>query len=78
MCGQSGIDIDELIWRGTADAKDVQAAILRCTSCTRPDACAKLVSWRSEEARYAGQKTVAQDPPEYCVNRDAIIQHRDQ
>lgn len=62
MADHLGVDLEEQVLRGTVAPDLVPDLVLRCTNCTDPDACARLL---------AATETLDQ-APDYCVNRDTL------
>lgn len=54
-----GMDLQEAAIRGALRFDEISEAVLRCTTCTRPDAC---------ELWLADGGGEAQQPPIYCRN----------
>ncbi|MDJ0994847.1 MAG: DUF6455 family protein [Dinoroseobacter sp.] len=62
MADHLGLDLEEQVMRGAMDPGLIPDLVLRCTNCTDPEGCARLLSAteRFDEA------------PSYCVNRDTL------
>jgi hypothetical protein len=60
MAGAQGLDLEEVMLRGHLSTPDLDDTVLRCTSCTQPDACTKWLDSLDGE--------VAATPPDYCRN----------
>ncbi|MFY0623996.1 MAG: hypothetical protein JXQ89_20120 [Pelagimonas sp.] len=60
MATAQGLDLEEQMLRGNVDMGALEDAVLRCTSCDRPTACA---AWLEKNARGAST------PPGYCRNQ---------
>ena len=61
MAQARGIDLEEEILRGKMTFTDLEDAVLRCTGCTRPDAC---------EHWLAAQTGPVTESPAFCRNDD--------
>lgn len=61
MANALGLDLEEQMLRGKLTFSQLDDAVLSCTGCTQPCACA---TWLKT------QDTVAPNPPFYCRNAD--------
>ncbi len=68
MAEHLGVDLDEQVMRGAVEPDLIPDLVLRCTNCTDPEACARLLvmTERLDEA------------PHYCVNRKNLSEIVDQ
>ncbi len=62
MADRVGVDTDHLVGADEASVMAYRAAIIRCSSCKHPEACA---GWQIEH-------DTASEPPAYCRNHDAL------
>jgi hypothetical protein len=60
MAGAQGLDLEEVMLRGELSIPDLDDTVLRCTSCTQPDACTHWLD--------SLEGGVAAAPPTYCRN----------
>ena len=63
MANAVGVDLQEQMLRGNLTISELDDAVLRCTGCSKPDAC---------EHWLAGQSQTADVPPGYCRNADVF------
>lgn len=64
MAGHLGVDLEEQVFRGAVDPELIPDLVLRCTKCTNPEGCERLL---------AATETL-DDAPDYCVNRLTLAQ----
>ena len=57
-----GVDLEETLFRGKIAPDMIPDLVLRCTKCTDPEACARLLA--STERLEAA--------PSFCVNRETL------
>ena len=58
MADHVGVDLEEEVLRGRLTADELPEMVLRCTSCSNPDDCAKLLEFATGVA----------PAPSYCRN----------
>ncbi len=68
MAQLAGVNLTELILRGRFSGEEWREAVVRCTSCSAPDAC---LDWLADHAERPGtmQSEPAELTPSYCANR---------
>ncbi len=59
MASAVGLDLENEVLTGRLPIPDLDEAVLRCTGCTRPEACS---SWLDKNTG------TAETPPDYCRN----------
>ncbi|MGH1412749.1 MAG: DUF6455 family protein [Pelagimonas sp.] len=59
MAGAVGVDLEAEVLDGHLRISELDDVVLRCTGCSKPDAC---TAW------LAKQTVQAASPPEYCRN----------
>jgi hypothetical protein len=64
MANHLGVDLEEWVMRGALEPDQIPDLVLRCTNCTDPDGCAKLLS----------ATAALEEAPGYCVNRDTLAE----
>ncbi|WP_425091245.1 DUF6455 family protein [Tropicimonas sp. S265A] len=62
MADHVGVDLEESVMRGALAPDVIPDLVLRCTKCSNPEACARLLRATQSLA----------EAPEYCVNRDTL------
>ena len=62
MANRTGVDLEEEILRGRLETGDLSDMVLRCTSCTNPEDCAKLL----------GNQETQISLPSYCRNAELL------
>lgn len=62
MADHLGVDLEETVMRGELAPEMIPDLVLRCTNCTDPEKCARLLA---DSARFA-------EAPSYCVNRETL------
>lgn len=62
MADHLGVDLEEQVMRGSLEPDMIPDLVLRCTNCTDPEACVRLLQ---------STKSLA-DAPSYCVNRETL------
>ncbi len=62
MAQARGLDLEEASLRGGLTPSDISDAVLACTGCATPDACAKWLDAQETEG------TTAAQTPGYCRN----------
>lgn len=63
MATRRGLDLDEAMMRGVMTPSELDDAVLRCTGCAQPDACAH---WLEQSATADTEDS----GPRYCRNTD--------
>lgn len=61
MAAAQGIDLEEAAFAGTITIPEIEDAVLRCASCTRPDACSVWLK---------AKENLASATPDYCRNTE--------
>lgn len=61
MAEAQGLDLEELMLRGKLTTFELENAVLTCTGCSQPSACAQWLDTPSERL---------EDRPAYCRNGD--------
>jgi len=62
MSTKLGVDLEESVMRGDVAPDLIPDLVLRCTNCTDPDACARMLD----------DKAPLDAAPSFCVNRDTL------
>ncbi|MEM1077765.1 MAG: DUF6455 family protein [Pseudomonadota bacterium] len=62
MSDRVGVDLEEAVLRGEISPDLIPDLVLRCTTCTNPESCARLLKTTS----------TLDSAPSYCRNREAF------
>jgi hypothetical protein len=62
MASRLGVDLEESVMRGEIVPELIPDLVLRCTNCSNPEACARLLA----------QPDGAEAAPAFCVNRKTL------
>lgn len=65
MSNTVGVDLEEEALRGRVSPGEIAEAVIRCTTCTQPEAC---------EHWLATRQGTEETPPVYCRNADLFAE----
>lgn len=67
MATRAGVDLEEATMRGDMPMEEIADAVLRCTNCSAPEACAAML---------ANSEDPSDRVPSYCRNKSLIDELR--